>query len=148
MSGESVTGSPAQPGGTDEESNDLGEVSGGWPNMAGDRSESHSPQRKWPGRRSSIRAHGSAPFAATLVATRHHAAASDARPGQTDVGHRSGDRAEPLEAGRKVGPALSPTRGGPAAPAPARKRAHGDRSGSPRPSTSSLATRSGQFEPV
>jgi hypothetical protein len=29
------------------------------------------PQRKWPVRRSRVRAHGTAPFTATIAATRH-----------------------------------------------------------------------------
>jgi hypothetical protein len=145
MSGESVTASPAEPGGSEEEPNDFtGDASDGWPNMAViGRTESHSLQRKWPVRRSSVRAHGSAPFAATIAATRHQTAAADACPGRPASATARATALNPS----KLGGRLAGTRAhsGRARGASARTGggAHGGHTGSLKPSTSYSASHSG-----
>src|SRR5262245_5614831 len=67
----------------------------------------HSSQRKWPVRRSRVRAHGTAPFAATIAETRHQTArigASAGRPASATA------RAAASNPGKQVDRYLGPFR--------------------------------------
>src|SRR5262249_14089460 len=100
----------------------------------------HLLQRKWPVRRSRVRAHGTAPFAATIAATRHQTArigafagkpaSATARAAASNPGSRSiGTRAH---SGRARGVSEGTGRG-----------SHGARSGSVKPSTAYSASHFG-----